>query len=200
MAKVKIKQKRSLERHTRALRRILSDRLLVIAVALAIIGLAIFQLSALYGRNQLERVPTGGGSYLLTQDNNSTAYFSAIHGETPHLVFSIKNGTEFNYVIFQYKYYPGPKGLEEYVQYQVSKGVLNSANPNVYLSTVYTDSAYFINMTAIGNTHPTVSMTAYSEFITHQGFQLPAEIAGLLIMLTGIIMVTTRLTVIFSPV
>ena len=199
MVEVRVRQKSRIDRYTRLLRHMLNDRLLVVAIALALLGLAIFQLSSLSGRNQLQRIPTGGGTFLLANDKNSTVQFSAIHGETPHLVFSIKNGTEFSYVIYQYNNVQGPYG-SEYFQFPVSSGIANSTDPNIYLPITYVDATYFINMTAVGNTHPIVSITAYSEFEMYQPFQFPAEIAGLLIMLTGIIMVAARLSVIFSPV
>lgn len=197
MVQVRVREKRSIDRHTRLLRHMLNDRLLVVAIALSLLGLAIFQLSALSAKNELQRVPTGGGTFILTQDRNSTVLFSAIHGETPHLAFSISNGTEFNYIIYQYNYVQGPYG-SGYYQFPVKSGVVDSSNPNIYLPATYVDTTFFINMTASGNTHPNVSVTAYSEFYMYQPFQFPAEIAGMLLMLTGIIMVAARLTVIFS--
>ncbi len=174
------------------------DRLLVVSLVVAICGFGLFQLSSISAMYVLQRIDTGQGTFLVAHGENSTLYFSAIHGQTPHLVFHFHSGSSVDYTIFKYNYVQGPYG-NQYYQYRVANGTATTTNGNVYLPLVYVDTTYLVNMTATGQAAQNVTVTAYSEFYLYQPFQYPAEIAGLLVMLAGIIMTAVRLTVIFSP-
>ncbi len=184
-------------RQSRAVRRLAVDRLFMVGMTVAVAGLLIFQASSLYSRSVLERVNAGGGNFDLAPGVTGTAYFSVMHGERAHLIFQMPAGTGITYTIYIYNMVDTIYGQRMF-QYPVQSGSGAGSVVNVYMPGSYVDATYFVNFT-VARPGPSalpmsVSVTAYSEFYMVQPFQYQAEIAGLILLAAGVIVVAARLS------
>ena len=171
----------------------LRDRWLILSVIIVLLGLMLFELSSAWPMYELKRLDTASRSFIPSFTQNTTVYFSTPHGELGHLLFSIPQGELLSYSIYYYSYYQTQSG-EHYYQREVMHGTVDATNESVYMPVLYTDSTYFVNLTLAKGAAGTVSLNAYAEFYTLQPVRYPLEIAGVLLLVAGIIGVAIRMT------
>lgn len=197
MVIVKEKAPNPLVKRARLLSRRMRDLWIVISLVLIISGFLLFQVSSLYPRTVQQQISTGSGKFTVAPNQNYTVYFATLHGQSTHVVVDVPAGTVLGYTIYSYNYV-ATQFIVHYYQNKVAQGTVDSAHSNIYLPISYADTTFFINVTLASGPSQTVNVHAYSNFYQVQKFLVPAEVAGVVLMVSGIIVLAVRITDIHS--
>lgn len=197
MVAVKTRVPEGRSRRTPSFRKMLTDRWFAVSIAVIACGFILFEVSLMYPSNELQRIDSGGGTYYITGNSNSTVWFNTSHSLQSHLAFAIPAGVQVRYTVFTYSYLDTTGGTQ-YYQTKVVSGTVNSTDENVYLPVSYSDRAYFANLTLAAGSPQNITVQTYAEFYVKQPFVYPMEIAGLLTMVAGVVLAAVRLTYIGS--
>lgn len=197
MVIIKEKTPNPIVKRARLLGHRMRDMWIVISLILIISGFLLFQVSSLYPKNVLQELNTGSGGFTVVPNQNYTVYFATLHGQSTHIVVSVPTGTVLGYTIYSYSYV-STQFIVHYYQNQVKQGTVDNANSNIYMPVNYADTTYFINITLASGPSQSVMVHAYSDFYQLQKFLIPVEVAGIVLMVSGVVVLAVRITEIQS--
>lgn len=197
MVIVREKSPNPIVKRARLLGHRMRDVWIVIALVLILAGFLLFQVSSLYPKTVLQQVNTGSGKFTVVANQTYTVFFVTLHGQSTSILFNVPSGTVLGYAIFSYSYFMVHQEIH-YSQNLLTQGTVDSAHSSINLPIDYADSTNFINVTLVSGISQNVSLSAYSNIYQVQKFLFPEEIAGVVLMVAGIVVLSVRITEIQS--
>ncbi len=195
MVVIKHKRKKGLHYGIKTLLAKLSDRWLLASIAVLVFGILLFNISAASPRQVLQKYATGGSAFTLKPGENASFKFGTPYNQATTISFTLGSGTVLNYSVYNYvvvtdlTYGYG----KTYYQNEVMHGTADySTNMSIPVQPV--DMTYFINISNEGSTVRNVTVYSYAEFYQLQPFQYPEEIAGVVSIAAGLLLLAIRIT------
>lgn len=193
MVVIKEKTPNPIVKRARVLGHRMRDLWIVISLVLIISGFLLFQVSSLFPKTTLQEINTGSGAFKVSPNQTYTVYFATLHDQSTHIVVNVPPGTLLNYTIYSYNYVQ-TQFIVHYYQNKIIQGTVDSAHNNINMPVIYSDTTYFINVTLASGLSQNVTLHAYSDFYLVQKFLIPAEVAGVVLMVAGVVVLAVRIT------